>query len=178
MKSEIIRIDSQGNGMDEALDQAKKVAVFCELIPKAALQLQLMTEEMLCLARSVTGSMQASFWMEGNSRLLEIHMTTQTFMDREKRSLLLSVATSRKNEAAKSFLGRLRDAYEEAMTADATHEDLHLSGAMLADLPSGPLGGEDWDRYEHSVLRRLADDIRIGIRGENVEMTVSKAFQS
>jgi len=34
----------------------------------------------------------------------------------------------------------------------------------------------EWDGYEQSTLRRLADTIKIGIRGNNVEMTVIKNF--
>ena len=34
----------------------------------------------------------------------------------------------------------------------------------------------EWDRYERSILRKLADEIRIGVRGGNVEMEVVKKF--
>ena len=55
MKSDIILIDNQGNGFAEALEETKKVASYTGLEPKLTTRLQLMTEEMLSLARSVTG---------------------------------------------------------------------------------------------------------------------------
>ena len=42
MKSDIIVIDSQGNGYDLAQKEAKKVAIYTELNHKSGLQLQLM----------------------------------------------------------------------------------------------------------------------------------------
>jgi len=176
MKSDVIKIDNQGNGFHDALDQTQKVAQFRGMNYKDTLHLQLMTEEMLSLARSVTGEMQASFWIEGEGPHFELHMTTNTVMDKEKRSLLISAATSRKNEAAKGFLGKLRDAFEQAMVADAVHANMDLPQDILADLPHGTLGDMEWDGYERSVLRRLADDVKISIRGGEVDMAVSKNF--
>ena len=100
MKSDVIRIDNRGKGFDEAVAETKKVAAYTSLDPKQAVRLQLMTEEMLSLARSVTGEMQASFWIESEGTQYDLHMTTKTVMDTEKRYLLLSSASSRKNEAA------------------------------------------------------------------------------
>ena len=39
-----------------------------------------------------------------------------------------------------------------------------------------PQEDPEWDRYERSVLKKTADDIRIGIRGKKVDMTVVKRF--
>ena len=178
MKSDVITIDNQGNGFHDAVDQTLKVAVFRGMNYKDTLHLQLMTEEMLSLARSVTGEMQASFWIEGDGSKFELHMSTSTVMDKEKRSLLISSATSRKNEAAKGFLGKLRDAFEQAMVVDTVHSEMDLPQDILADLPHGVYGDAEWDGYERSVLRRLADDIKISIRGGEVDMTVSKAFEN
>ena len=132
MKSDVIIIDNQGNGFDKLLEETRKVAAYEDLTHKESLCLQLCAEEMLSLARSITGEMKASFWIETESRTFDLHLTTKTVMDKEKRSLLLGAATSGKNEAAV--------------------------------------------KYEQSILRRLADTIRIGIRGDNVDMTVTRKF--
>ncbi|MBR0357225.1 MAG: hypothetical protein IJH54_07090 [Clostridia bacterium] len=34
----------------------------------------------------------------------------------------------------------------------------------------------EWDEYEQSILRRVADEVKIGIRGGTVDMTVFKSF--
>ena len=177
MKSNVIIIDNQGNGFDKALEESRKVAVYEDLTHKESLHLQLCAEEMLSLARSVTGEMQASFWIEAKDRAFDLHMTTKTVLDKEKRSLLLGAATSGKNEVAKSFLGSLRDAFEHAMAADVDHSS-DLPEELVNDLPNHVIECMDpeWDKYEQSTLKRLADTIRISIRGNDVDMTVSKRF--
>jgi hypothetical protein len=176
MKSDVIQIDNKGNGFDNAITETKKIAEFRGLNHKESLRLQIMAEEMLGLARSVTGEMQASFWVESEDKFFELHMTTKTVMDKEKRYQLLSSATSRKNEAANSFLGKLRDAFEEAMTAEADKTFYELPDDVMGDFVTRHIDDQEWDRYERSILRRLADDIKIAIKGGLVSMTVCKKF--
>ena len=177
MKSDIIHIDNKGVGFEAALAQAEKVAQFRGLGEKETRRLRICAEEMLGLARSVTGEMEADFWLENEGRRFDLHMSTKTVMDKEKRYHLLSSASSRKNEAANSFLGKLRDYFEEAMLSDVDHSVDDLPDDVAKDLcychPEDP----EWDRYEQSILRKLADEIKISIRGGTVDMTVTKSFE-
>ena len=175
MKTDVIYIDNKGTGFDRVEEATKKAALYRGLDYKETLHLQLFAEEMLSMARSITGEMKASFWVEAEDKLFHLHMSTETVMDQEKRSLLLASATSRKNEAAKGFLGYLRDAFEQAMAAEVNHGD-ELPIELLNDLPNHPIADPEWDGYEQSTLRKLADSIKIGIRGGLVDMTVSKQF--
>ena len=176
MKTDVILIDNQGNGFENALAETRKAAVYRTLDKKDSLQLEMITEEMLSLARSVTGEMEASFWLESADRRFELHLTTKTAMDKEKRSLLIASATSRKNEAAKSLLGRLRDTFEQAMAAEVVHEYEEPPAELFGDLSYRSLDDPEWDGYERSILKKIADDIRISVRGGLVEMVVSKQF--
>ena len=176
MKSDIIRIDNRGNGFEAAIAETKKVAAYRGLEGQASLRLQLITEEMLSLARSVTGEMQAFFWIEEMEGQYALHMTTKTIMDKEKRRQLISATSSRKNEAARSFLGHLRDAFEEAMMAEPDRSVNDLPMEIMSDVAYHSIEDPEWDGYERSVLRRLADDVKIGIRGGLVDMMVSKKF--
>jgi hypothetical protein len=177
MKSDIISIDNQGNGFENAIKETQKVAVYKELNHQDSIRLELITEEMLSLARSVTGEMQATFFIETEGLTYYLHLSTETVMDREKRDLLLSTATSRKNEAAKSFLGWLRNAFEESMATDVNRGE-DLPNDVLDDVVNHTISctDEEWDRYEQSTLRKLADEIKIGIVGGKVDMTVKKIF--
>ena len=176
MVSDKIRIDNQGNGFRDAVNETKKVAQYRGAKPQDSTQLQLIAEEMLSLACSVTGEMQASFWLECEDSRYELHLTTKTVMDKEKRYQLIASSTSRKNEAAKSFLGKLRDAFESAMASDVERTYYELPSDIRSDVSGAVSDGQDWDGYERSVLRNISDDIRIAIRGGLVEMTVTKDF--
>ena len=174
MKSDVIHIDNRGNGFQDALQETVKAAEYRGLSHKEELRLRLCTEEMLSLARSVTGELQASFWLESEGKKFDLHMSTKTVMDREKRERLISSASSRKNEAAHSFLGRLRDAFEAAMVSEP---DNSIPDDALDDLANHPIEIPEWDEYEQSILRKAADDVKIAIRGGVVDMTVSKSFE-
>ena len=174
MKSDIINIDNSGNGFQEALEQTAKAAGFRGLSHKEELRLRLCTEEMLSLARSVTGELQASFWLESVGKKFDLHMSTKTVMDREKRERLIASASSRKNEAANTFLGKLRDAFEAAMVSDP---DTDIPDDVLDDLANHVIEIPEWDEYEQSILRKAADEVKIAIRGGVVDMTVSNSFE-
>ena len=174
MKSDIIRIDNQGSGFQDALAETAKAAQYRELNHKEALQLQLCTEEMLSLARSVTGELEATFWLESMGKHYELHLSTKTVMDREKRNHLLASASSRKNEAAGTFLGKLRDAFEEAMVSDV---DYSIPDIAMDDMVNRNIEIPEWDEYEQSILHRVADEVKIGIRGGTVDMSVFKSFE-
>ena len=90
MKSDIITIDNQGNGFENALRESKKVAEYRELGEKETMRLQLFTEEMLSMVHSVTGEMKGSFWIESEQNRFELNLTTKTVLDKEKRHLLIS----------------------------------------------------------------------------------------
>ena len=177
MKSNVIVIDNQGNGFDRTLAETKKVAAYEELSHKDSMHLQLCAEEMLSLLLSVTGELKASFWIETEGKKYRLHVSAKTILDKEKRAQLLESSTSGKNEAAKSFLGYLRNAFEAAITADPS-SDSDLPDDVLDDLANHTIECTDaeWDKYEQSTLRRLANTITISIRGNNVDMAVETIF--
>ena len=174
MESDIIQIDNLGNGFEQAVEETKRVAQFRGLDHKKSLRLQLCTEEMLSMAHTVTGEMQASFWVESAGKQFDMHLSTKTVMDREKRENLLASATSRKNEAATTFLGKLRDAFEQAMLSDVTYS---IPEDALDDLANHPIEIPEWDEYEQSILRKVADEVKIAIRGDMVDMTITKKYE-
>ena len=175
MRSDTILIDNKGNGFDNAIKETAKAAEYCGLEKKDALYLQLCTEEILSLARSVTGEMQASFWLENEGKQYTLHMSTKAVLDKEKRSLLIASSTTGRNEAAKTFLGQIRDSFERAMAADADHSNM-IPEMVMSDVSACPDDSDGWDWYERSILKKVSDQVKITIRGKTVELTVVKTF--
>ena len=177
MRTDTVTIDNQGNGFGNAIDETKKIAQFNGLKEQDSIHLQLFTEELLSMARSITGEMKANFWIENEGNTYIMNLTTDTVMDKAKRDLLISATSNRKNDAAKTFLGMLRDAFEEAMLADEERAAIYeLPADIAADLSGKYIEELEWDRYESSILLKLADDVKIGIVGGKVHMKVSKTF--
>ena len=61
-----------------------------------------------------------------------------------------------------------------ASEEESTYFELPVE--LQADLAGRVVDDPDWDRYERSVLFRLADNVKIDIRGGLVHMTVTKSF--
>ncbi len=174
MKSDVITITNREDGFEEALNETLKVAAYEGLTDKETLQLQMLTEEILSTARIISGEMKASFWIECEAKQAALHMMTNTILDKKLRAQLIAASTSRKNEAANSLLGRIRDEIEQAMAAD--YESTQLTADIERDIIGRNIEDPDWDEFECSILRKLADEVKVSIRGQKVDMIVTKKF--
>ena len=186
MRSDIIIISNDGNGMEKALIQAELVAQYKDLEQKAALHLRLLTEEMLGMMRSITGERTGRFWIEDQDKVFQIHLQVETIMDFDKEEKLLSASTSGKNEAAKGIMGRIRAFFDPMYWANApVHIDMETMHVPFSwsinsykqkvqeELKHGQEGAaEAWDELEKSVVSNLADDVKVSIQGRNVEMVI------
>ena len=173
MKSDIIQIDNHCNGFGKAVEETRKVAVYQGLTRKQSLSLELCTEEMLSMVCSITGDMKASFWLENEGSRYELHLSTRTLMDKEKRKQLIAVSTEKKNAAATTFLGRVRDVFEAAMTNEHVQTG-QIPDEIMDDLANHVILEEtEWDGYECAVLKTVSENVQVVIRGNQVEMIVT-----
>ena len=78
MKYETIKVTSDGYGLEDVLEEAEAVAEIRSLPKKDALHLRLLAEEMLCMLRSVTGRIEADFWIEEERNCFELHLSADT----------------------------------------------------------------------------------------------------
>ncbi|MBR5680817.1 MAG: hypothetical protein IKX19_09205 [Clostridia bacterium] len=201
MKSDVIHVTNEGAGFDEALAQAEAVARFRQIEGKGALHLRLLTEEMLGMMRAMTGERDADFWIDDADGTIDLHLAVKMPMTAETREKLLSVTTDGTNSAAKGVTGKLREIVERFLEPENdripddlfTGMDYAYAGGDFGTLSVAAAGlwsmnryraaaeegrtpREDWDELEKSVVARLADDVKIGIAGRNVEMIISKKF--
>ena len=191
MKSDVIKVSSREDRTDLVLDQAARVAFVQKLSHKSALHLRLLSEEMMCMMRAIAGDVDGEFWIENKGPVYELHLRCNTFMDDYKRRQLLSASSSGKNEAERGFMGKLRAFFEPAegapllfdLNPDGTYSDMTWSmrsyQQMLRQYVDQNREGaeEAWDELEKSVVSHLADDVRVGIRGNQVEMTVFRKLE-
>jgi hypothetical protein len=201
MKTESINISSTGAGKEKALELTRKTAAYCGLDHTSELRLRLLSEELMGLMNSFTNELLGSFWLETNGDVVEVHLKTEIPMDLQTRREILAVATSGKNDAAKSFMGKIREMIElltlpddpetKAMTDQAmgimsmgcqmgTHA-CNYSWAMstyVASIENNPKqeAKEAKDDLEKSIVANLADDITVHIVGSEVEITIYKTF--
>ena len=193
MKTDVIAVSSKGNEIEEALLLADKVAAYKNLSPKSALHLRLLTEEAMGMLRSITGQMDGTFWIEDNDGLYELHLQVYTLMDEKKREQLLAASSSGVNEATRGIMGRIRAFFEPPMDGTPMFSSAPMAGmspqmhgnmvwsmedyrAQLSMYRAQSREGaaEAWDELEKSVVSHVADDVKVSIRGRDVEMIIYK----
>ena len=204
MKTDVIAISPLGEGMAEALKEIERAAAYRGMTPKESLRLQLLGEEMMGMLRTIVGEGKSSFWVEAEGKTFSLHLRAGVRMNADLRDDLLKTATSGKNAAVKGFMGRIRDIFTQLSEPDGATMDPKEYGFSYVDVSSfdasmgvtthGMLYGwsmkeyrsaveehraeepEKWDELEKSITARLADEVKVFIRGNTVEMVVEKAF--
>ena len=192
MKSDVIIVTSRGAKMENALEQVEKVAEYKNLSHKDALHLRLLTEEAMGMMRAIAGNVEGKFWIEDNKNVFELHLKVETDMDENQRKQLISASSSGQNEAAKGIMGKIRSFFEPEegipMFIDYSMVDYPSSypyymdwslreyeRQVQASMEKERKGAaEAWDELEKSVISHLADDVKVSIKGRNVEMTIYK----
>ncbi len=192
MKTDVIVISCDGNNMEAALLQVDKVSAYKDLSVKDSMSLRLLTEEMMAMMRAITGNVNGEFWMEDRDGSFELHLRVITLIDEKRREQLLSTSTSGQNEATRGFMGKIRSFFEPSNGAPLFSSGLASAGSpemyssyawsmedyrdQLRQYAEMNKDGsqEAWDELEKSVVAKIADDVKISIRGRTVEMTILK----
>ena len=196
MKSDTISVSNSGRSFEAALQEAEAVAVYKKLPPRSAIHLRLLTEEMMSMMRSIAGPAEGEFWISDETGVYELHLLVFKRLTEDKREQLISAASSRKNEAEKGFLGKLRSFFDygDPDTAMLVHDPL-LTGTMDGDFSSmqswewsmvnyrdslsqtqdkDDQSRQAWDELEKSVIATVADEIKVNIKGPEAELIVYK----
>lgn len=206
MKTDVIEISSNGEGMAEALRQTEKAAAYRDLSAKEGLRLRLLSEETMGMLRTIVGGGRSRFWIESEGNSFTLHLTADVQMNADMRQELLSTSSSGKNAAVQGFMGRIRDIFtritEPPNGNGISPTDYGFSYVDVASFDDASLGvtthgltygwsmnayksaiaehreeeQDKWDELEKSITARLADEIRIFIRGNTVELVIEKAF--
>ena len=200
MRSEIIKTASRGTGISEALAMTEKLASESGLEKKPVLHMRLLAEELFGMLRSIAGDAEADYWIETEGKSFELHLKSGVEMTREMRQQLLSASTRGENAAARGFMGKIRDLITAALLPRENGPSGFSVGLMGLGSPGGYRAGsyewnmktyksavadrtatdgvaaEAWDELEKSIVARIADDVKIGIDGDDVELTVYKTF--
>ncbi len=198
MKTDVITVSAKGDRLEAALRQADKVAVYKDLSRKGALHLRLLTEEMMGMMRSITGEPEGIFWIEEQDGEYELHLQVRTLLSIEKKEKLLAASSSGRNESAKGLMGRLREffdwgaddeisAYGGPLALPDMYEHTSSPGldwewsmaryesALYSRVKQGDAAAKDaWDELEQSVVKHVADDVKVSIRNGLAEMIILK----
>ncbi len=196
MNSEMITVISGEDCTEKVLSLVEGFS--SDLDKKSSLRLRLVAEEMINLMKSITGEVEAKFWIDNNGKAYSLHLSTNTIMYADKRKELVDIATQKENAAAKGVMGKLREVFELALLPkdERTARESRVGMMGLVD-PSAYMASssETWsmksyissvnsmdadsefaqeakNELERSIIANIAKEILISIKGDDVEMTV------
>ena len=145
---------------------------------------------------------------KGKKRLCRICITVQTDVNPNRRQELLDMSSSGRNAAAVGIVGKIRNiielgmqGYDEAArfqgdygvaaanyavmgmvypdaSLDAFYWSLDTYKEQASKLENKREAEKVWDELEKSVVSKLADEVRVGIRRSKVELVVEKQMDA
>jgi len=173
MTSNTVTIHSTGEGFRDASLETERMAAG---LPEAqATQLCLITEEMLSLFNSITGSVSnAEFRIENENNLFTFTLSVRQKLGNTQRSELIQSSTSGSNEAYKGFLGMLKEIIVQTMSV-GRDIDMYVGGdTSAADPTDAVMSAPKWDKFERSVLLAITDNVKVSIKGGVVNLIAFK----
>ena len=192
MKTEQTTMIRGEKGVKEALAMTEKLGVDYGLERKPVLHLRLLAEELFGMMRGIAGNITSEYKIIAEDRKFELHLKSDIKMTEEVREKLIGVSSSGKNAAATGFTGKIRVMIAEVLLSireAAPYAVINTASAyspvwMMSDYKTEVQRNADkdktaqqaWDELEKSVLAKIADDIKVGVVGNSVEIIIYKEF--
>ena len=200
MKTDIITITNDLQGLDAAIETEVKFAAYYGVTGRDALHLRLLTEEVISMIHGILDDFRGKFWLESEQTkkglLCRICLLAEKQANQEQEAHFLSVSSSGKNENAKGVMGRIRELFRRSLQcADDEDEKFLLnmsdtfnsSGHTAHDTNYWSLQlyrqnvaekknerKEEWDELEKSIIAKLADEVRVWLKADATEIVVEK----
>lgn len=207
MITEKIKVDGWGIGTDEVLDTADKFAEYEKLDEKTAMRIHLLAEEMIGMVTAIAEDFNALFWIESKGDTAYMHLMADTDMDYSKKLKLIDASKHKKNEAGVGIMGKIREIVENSIYAMdeigalQMEQDgqslLYSSMGMNSEISSADymwslesyrnsvearkdddsISARAWDELEKSIVANIADDVKVSVKGNKVELVIEKSLR-
>jgi len=205
MKTSKIKVNSRGYGMEYALDEVEDFSRLMGFDERSARRARLLAEETMSMVRAIVDEFSANFWMESTPDCnCELHLQAEAPMDYDKKQELISASTQQRNEASVGIMGKIKDFIEDSLynmqdgasvaigesqamgMAGMVMNDIHMWSWSLEqyrqDVQEQKEKGDDeaiddlLDELEKSIVANIADDVKVSVKGNNIEMIIRKNF--
>ena len=204
MKTEIIKIDSDLHGRDQAMRAARKFASYNDITGKGAMHLRLLTEETISMVHGILEDFTGDLWLESEETktgmICRICLSADKQANKVQEAHILSVSTSGKNESAKGVMGKIREMFRRSLQAESSADEEKLRSMADAWMDGGIPGAdyapsdskywslqlykknlekgssEEWDELEKSIVAKLADDVKVWLNPDSTVIVVEKIF--
>ncbi len=200
MRSDIITVTSKNIGIDQALEMTESISSENGLEKKQKLHMRLLAEELFGLLKGIAGDVEADYWIEVTGKKIDVHMKSEVQLTDEMKNQFLESSSTGENAAAKGVMGMIRILIASALLSTKEVLPMALINTAAAYQPAGGSGAsfdwsmvdyrnhikkengnnetaEAWDELEKSIIANIADDVKVKILGNKVEIIVFKNFE-
>ena len=159
------------DGLEDAIQTARGYAKRQNLEKRAAVQMELLTEESLGFVQRVVDHTSRDFWIEGTGEIYRIHLRFDAKVGSEAYKKLIMLSSTGRNEAANSITGKVWEAV--LMGLKRPPEKGKGKNSFTWQLSEA---GVDEEEIGKSILGAVASDVRVSVTTERVELIVSKTL--
>ena len=160
------------DGLEDAIQTARGYAKRQNLEKRAAVQMELLTEESLGFVQRVVDHTSRDFWIEGTGEIYRIHLRFDAKVGSEAYKKLIMLSSTGRNEAANSITGKVWEAV--LMGLKRPPEKGKGKNSFTWQLSEA---GVDEEEIGKSSLGAVASDVRVSVTTERVELIVSKTLE-
>ena len=160
------------SGLEDAIQTARGYAKRQNLEKRAAVQLELLTEESLGFVQRVVDHTSRDFWIEGTGEIYRIHLRFDAKVGSEAYKKLIKLSTSGRNEAANSIAGKVWEAVLMGLKRPP-EKGSKGKNSFVWQLSEAGVNEEEIGK---SILGAVASDVRVSVTTERVELIVSKTL--
>lgn len=170
-----VNIQDVLNKIDETID-------LYDLNEKQEYKLRLLAEELVAMAKQIMTNTEAVFVIRKEPGAFTLCYHAKARLSKEEKDELLTMSSQKENAKTKTLKGKAK-AFADYLFS--TPVDMNLGvGIHNTNTSSGydiqwsmshftnAVSKEQWDQYEKSIIMSYADDISIGILGDDVELSV------
>ena len=206
MVSDKFMVNSDAGRMAAARYATENFAWQVNLEKRDMLRLELLVEETLGMVKGMLRDFYGQLWFVSEGKTCEIHFEATADMDKGKKYDLLSVSSTGRNAARRGFMTKLGDMITDVLhgmgqTMDAYGQEtirygiVHAPGVMVPSMDMVPiwtletyksdlqkareqdaLAEDALDDLERSIVAKLADDVVVGVKGDRVDLIITKRF--
>lgn len=198
MKSNVCRIEKGTRDLAAILKESERVAEYNSFSHKQTLQLRLLCEELDGMLPNIIDDFDGDIWIEYEDGVCKVQVAIEIpELNIDKKEELIAIAKNKKNAAAVGIVGKIRNAIENVFLNEDSISAFNTSYRSIC-LGTGYSEGvdfsylwslgeyktvvkredtpEDWDELEKSVIASVADDVIVGVKGKQANVTIIKKF--
>jgi hypothetical protein len=197
MRSNVCKIENGTRDLAAILQESERVAEYNRLTDKQTLQLRLLCEEVDGMLPNIIDDFSGSLWIDYDNGVCKVNVSIKIpEMTSVRKRELVEISSNKKNASAIGIVGKIRSAVEDFLLSE--DEYARSTSVGLFHPSTGYSEGVDysyiwsleqykntvneeskavaWDELEKSVIASVADDVIVGVKGNQADIIIVKKF--